>query len=93
MIDFEKEIEKVTRCVIDLKTLYCMNFTFNVYPRYINNETKTIISFFRERKVEIIIMTGLTEKAIRRKLLENIICLMRGSLDSYENFYTNQRSY
>lgn len=87
MIDFEKEIEKVSDCLNTIREVCCMKFEFFVYPKYSIQGTKTIIQFNQYNKIEILLGYNLPKQAIRKRILENIICLMRGSLDNYENFF------
>ena len=89
MIDFEKEVDKVSECLNTIREVCCIKFEFFVYPKYSIQGTKTIIQFNQHNKIEIILGSNLPKQAIRKKILENIICLMRGRLNTYENFYRN----
>ena len=89
MIDFEKEIEKVSDCLNIIREVCCMKFEFFVYPKYSIQGTKTIIQFNQYNKIEVSLGYNLPKQVIRKRILENIICLMRGSLSNYENFYRN----
>ena len=89
MIDFEKEVDKVYECVNTIRAVCCMNFEFFIYPKYSIQGTKTIIQFNQHNKSEISLGSNLSKQVIRKRILENIICFMRGVLDNYENFQRN----
>ena len=55
MIDFEKEIEKVSDCLNIIREVCCMKFEFFVYPKYSIQGTKTIIQFNQHNKIEILL--------------------------------------
>lgn len=86
MIDFEKEIVRVSKCISTVKVVCSMNFEYYVYPKYSIQGTEILIKFNLNNKYTFCMPAKFSEQKIRQKILENIICFMRGSLDNYENF-------
>ena len=66
-----------------------MNFEYYVYPKYSIQGTEILIKFNTHNQYRFCMYAKYSEQEIRKKILENIICFMRGSLDNHENFYRN----